>query len=88
MQKQRLAVVGGGQMGRALVCGMLDNQVIHDADVVIVDHNVASRQWWGENRPDVSVCPDLNEAVKDADTVLLAVKPKVIGKVAQQSESL
>mgnify|MGYP003632884061 CR=1 FL=1 len=86
MQKQRLAVVGGGQMGRALVCGMLDKQVIHDADVVIVDHNVASRQWWSENRPHIEVCPDLSEAVKDANTVMLAVKPKVIGKVAQQAD--
>ncbi len=86
MKKQRLAVVGGGQMGRALVCGMLDNQVIHDSDVVIVDHNVGSRQWWNDNRPNVSVGDNLTAAVKQADAVMLAIKPKVIANVAQQSD--
>src|SRR5690606_13866054 len=82
----RITVVGGGQMGRALVCGMLDNQVLPDANVTIVDHNAASRQWWQENRPNVLVSQNLASSVQAADLVILAVKPKVLGKVAKQSE--
>ncbi|MFG0262595.1 MAG: pyrroline-5-carboxylate reductase [Novipirellula sp. JB048] len=86
MDNQRITVIGGGQMGRALVCGMLDNQVVREAQVTIVDHNLASQRWWQENRPAVRRCEDLTAAVREADLVILAVKPTVLDKVAKQAE--
>ncbi|TWU23942.1 Pyrroline-5-carboxylate reductase [Novipirellula galeiformis] len=86
MDNQRITVIGGGQMGRALVGGMLDNKVVLDANVTIVDHNATSRQWWQENRPNVLISQDLESSVQGADLVVLAVKPKVLGNVAKQAE--
>ncbi|TWU41051.1 pyrroline-5-carboxylate reductase [Novipirellula artificiosorum] len=85
MEYQRLVVVGGGQMGRALLCGMLDNGVIPESAAQVVEPSKTSRNWWQENRPKVHVTEDLKTAIPSADLVLLAVKPAMISKVAKQS---
>ncbi|WP_246146688.1 pyrroline-5-carboxylate reductase [Rubripirellula lacrimiformis] len=78
-----LAVIGGGQMGRALVSGMLAADVVQGDHVRLVDRNPASKQWWATNHPEV-VITDLPAAVSDSDVVLLAVKPHGMESVAKQ----
>ena len=83
MTNKKLAVVGGGQMGRALVGGMLASNVIMAGDIRLVEPSEESRQWWTDNESDV-VITDLAEAVAAADLVLLAVKPNIVPVVAEQ----
>jgi pyrroline-5-carboxylate reductase len=82
----RLLVIGGGQMGRALVGGMLAGEVIESDRVTVADPNVDARAWWRSHLPSVTVVDRFAEAVDDAEVVLLAVKPNVILEVARQSE--
>lgn len=84
MSKQRLTVVGGGQMGRALVGGMLSRGVVSQADVRLVEPSEPSRVWWSEKYPGVTVGDNLASAVDGADIVLLAVKPDVVAQVVKQ----
>lgn len=84
MTERKLAVIGGGQMGRALVGGMLASDVIAAGQVRLVEPSEASQQWWTENLSGV-VITDITQAVADADLVLLAVKPNVVAVVAKQS---
>jgi len=83
MSEKILAVVGGGQMGRALVVGMLASDVITPNQVHLVEPSELSLAWWRENQPDIKTM-DLPAAVSPADAVLLAVKPDVIAQVAKQ----
>lgn len=83
MNNITLAVVGGGQMGRALIGGMLASRVVDPGSVHLVEPSDASQQWWVETHPEVRFF-ELGSAVAEADAVLLAVKPNVIPSVAQQ----
>lgn len=86
MKKRQLAVVGGGQMGRALVGGMLSRGVLATGDVRVIEPSAESRAWWAGHHPEITVGEDLKESVDWADTVLLAVKPPVVAEVARQAE--
>jgi pyrroline-5-carboxylate reductase len=83
MTSKKLAVVGGGQMGRALVGGMLASHVVAASDIGLVEPSEAGQKWWAENHPDIMIT-ELAPAVAAADLVLLAVKPNVVPLVAKQ----
>lgn len=82
----RLLVIGGGQMGRAMVGGMLAGEVIESDGVIVSDPNIDARAWWRSHLPSVTVVERFDEAIGDADVVLLAVKPNVILEVARQPD--
>ena len=87
MSKMRLTVIGGGQMGRALVGGMLERQVVSAGDLLVVDPDQASRAWWTEHHTEVTVTEFLGQSVADSDVVLLAVKPPVVQSVLESLPS-
>ena len=80
MSVQKLAVIGGGQMGRALVGGLLASDVISGSEVMLVEPDSASRDWWADNHPEI-ISADLAGAVSQCDAALLAVKPNIIPNV-------
>ena len=84
-KKVQLALVGGGQMGRALVGGMFSAGVLGESDLRLVERNPASIDWWGSHHASV-VIGDLAESVDASDVVMLAVKPGGIAKVADQAK--
>ncbi|WP_145421247.1 pyrroline-5-carboxylate reductase [Planctomycetes bacterium K23_9] len=86
MNKIQLTVIGGGQMGRALVGGMLQSGVQKAENIHVVEVNELGRAWWNEHHPSVNVGGDLIAGVRDAQTVLLAVKPNVLPIVTQQPD--
>ncbi len=79
----KLALVGGGQMGRALIGGMSEAKIVNPNSLRLVEPNAACRDWWSEKYPDVSVV-DLHAAVSASEIVLLAVKPNMMAEVAKQ----
>lgn len=72
-------VIGGGQMARALIGGMIHSEFLA-GDLSVVDTSPESLRWWAENHPDITASADAAIA-SDADVVLLAVKPHVVEKV-------
>ena len=87
MAERKLTVIGGGQMARALVGGMLAKEVLPLDAVCIVVPSQASQEWWSKNRPGIHVVGQLSDAPADSDAVLLAVKPNVIPQVLQQADA-
>ena len=86
--QRRLAVIGGGQMGRALVSGILFRGLVEKDRLRVVEPNEDSRRWWSENLPHVPLSESLEEAVSASDAVLLAVKPGVVPQVLQGSSTI
>ncbi|MCG8649197.1 MAG: pyrroline-5-carboxylate reductase [Pirellulales bacterium] len=84
MMDESLAVVGGGQMGRALVGGMLTQGCIDAHRIHLVDPDPDCRRWWAEHHRQVQLGDDLQAAVADCGRVLLAVKPNILPLVARQ----
>ena len=66
-----LVVVGGGNMGAALLAGMLESGVVDAADVAVVEPLAARRHELTELFPDVAVAAELPAC----RSVVIAVKP-------------
>ena len=84
MKVQRVTVVGGGQMGRALIGGMFADGVLEPQNVTLVEPNSECRDWWNANHADVTTTDNLESAVAESVVVILAVKPNIVPIVAEQ----
>lgn len=70
----RLAVIGTGNMGKALINGFISGGVLNAGEISVFDVNGAAAEAVASNLG-VIAAPTAQEAVKDADYVLMAVKP-------------
>ena len=79
----RLSVLGAGNMGEALVRGLLHTGVFRPTDVVVTDPRpdrlTLFRETFGVTATAVN-----GDAVRDADIVILAIKPQILGRVARE----
>ena len=80
MAIRRLAGIGGGRMGEAIVGGLMSRRADEALAVVVADPSAERREKL-ELEFKVSATADGGEAVAGADAVLLAVKPQVIDSV-------
>ena len=74
---RKLAVVGGGAMGEALLAAAIAQDVCR-ADAIAVGEPVASRRAYLEETHGVNVDEDNAAVVAGADVAILAVKPQQI----------
>ena len=79
----KVALIGGGTMGRAVVQSMLRRKLAGKQDITVSDVAAQSRDYIAK-RYGVSVTADNAAAVKGADAVILAVKPHELAAVMRQ----
>ncbi len=80
MANQIMAFIGGGNMARALIGGLIHSG--HPPEQIIVsDPNLVQRQWL-EQHFGVKTVSD-NQALCDADVLVLAVKPQILAQVVK-----
>ncbi len=81
---KKIAVIGGGHMGTALVKGLLRSGVVKKGDVVVSTRGAAH----AVQKTGVRVMRDNRIALKDAGIVFIAVKPHLVSAVlAEMSEA-
>jgi pyrroline-5-carboxylate reductase len=80
LRETRLAVIGAGVMGEAMMAGLVDRDLI-DAARVTCSHPRAERRDALAAAHGVAVTADNAAAIEHADIVLLAVKPQMLGGV-------
>jgi pyrroline-5-carboxylate reductase len=80
LREIRLAVVGTGVMGEAMMAGLVDRRLI-DAGRVVCSHPRAERRNALVAAHGVGVTADNAAAASTADIVLLAVKPQMLAPV-------
>ncbi|PKQ17404.1 MAG: pyrroline-5-carboxylate reductase [Actinobacteria bacterium HGW-Actinobacteria-7] len=78
----RLAVIGGGKMGEAIVSGLLASGTV-PADRITIAEPVGARRDELASRYSVGVVSDGIQALGDADMVILAVKPQAVDQVVK-----
>lgn len=76
----RLAVVGGGRMGEAIVGGLIKDGALDPARITVAEPDAQRRREFTQ-ATGVTCVASGSEAIPDADTVLIAVKPQVIDAV-------
>ncbi|GMF13396.1 unnamed protein product [Phytophthora lilii] len=86
LELRRLAVIGGGNMAEAIITGVLSEGLIPSAKVVVSDPNPAMRGKYA--KLDVETHTRNSSAVKDADVILVAVKPQVVDDASMDPDAL
>lgn len=81
MITQNLTVIGVGNMGWAIVQRLLQQGLISKDTLQLSDPTIRPRT---ERKFDVEFAPDNRTAVKDADIILLAVKPQHVPSVLKE----
>ena len=77
---KKLAVIGAGNMGRAIIGGVVKSGLIPSENVIVSDPYEPGLVRVKEEY-NTKTTTDSREAVKEADAILFAVKPNIIGKV-------
>ena len=83
MKYQKVAFVGGGNMTRAIVAGMIAGDYAA-GNILIAEPLAAQRDALSQDLPGVIVSADNNKTVSTAEIVLLAVKPQLLAGVCRQ----
>ncbi len=81
-ERARLAVIGGGRMGRAIAEGLLASGAYSSSELVVAEPDSATAAELSAGLG-VECLPDAAAVAGGADTVILAVKPQVIDDVAR-----
>lgn len=84
---ERIAVIGAGNIGEALISGLVGSGV--DPDSIIATNRSPERGEQLAERYGVRTTTDNREAVRDADVTLLCVKPgQILDVIAEVGEEL
>lgn len=75
MKSKRIAFLGGGNMAKAILGGMLAGDLVLEGNVTAADVS-AERRDWLQKEYGIDVTADNAEAVRGADVIVLAVKPQ------------
>jgi len=78
--EKTLGFIGGGNMAAALVKGLLHSKVVPPQKIIVSDVKEERLQML-HDKHGVRTTTDNHELVRDADVVVLSVKPQVIDKV-------
>jgi len=83
----RIAFIGGGAMGEAMIKCLLTKKVAVPHDVVVSDVSPSRREWLSK-KYGVSTLADNRKAVAGADLIVLAVKPQNLRQVMEEIKAL
>ena len=73
---RKIAIVGAGSMAEAFISGILENGLIDRQNVWVTNNSNEKRLAGLKERYGIRSTYDLNTLFKDADIVMLAMKPK------------
>ena len=87
IQDKRIAIIGVGNMGEALVGGIVKTGLLDPARIAAFDADrerlkAISEKWK------ITAANDNTEAVRESDVIVLAVKPKTIPAVLNEIRSV
>jgi pyrroline-5-carboxylate reductase len=79
----RVAIVGAGVMAEAMIAGLLADRAV-TASKLVASHPRKDRRAVLVERHGIRVVARNSEAVEDAEIVVLAVKPQMLGSVMRE----
>ncbi|TET55863.1 MAG: pyrroline-5-carboxylate reductase [Dehalococcoidia bacterium] len=82
-RRARIAFIGGGAMGEAMIRGILTKKVAIPQDMVVSDVSPIRRELLNK-KYGLSTLADNRKAMENADLIVLAVKPQNLRQVAEE----
>jgi len=83
MKGKKVAIIGGGKMGEVIASGILKAGLAQPASVTVTDV-VPERLAYLKGKHSVAVSEDNRKAVREADIIVLAVKPQGMADVLKE----
>lgn len=84
---KKIVFCGGGNMGEGILKGLLNNKVVDRANITISELNPERCKYLFKTY-DVNALVDANDAIKDADVIILAVNPPIVPIVAKSIKDI
>ncbi len=78
---KKVVVIGGGNMGTAIVVGMVKSQSYDPSNITIIEASHTRHDFLKSEFPNVNIVLDVNGPVKEADIIILAIKPNVFSEL-------
>ncbi|MEN9696909.1 MAG: pyrroline-5-carboxylate reductase [Bacteroidota bacterium] len=79
MSNQKIAILGGGNLGASIAEGLIASGFIQASEITISKRNIATIQHLADKG--ATITSNNEAAVKDADYIILAVKPFQVNDV-------
>ncbi len=84
MLDKALGFIGGGQMAEAMIKGLLAAKVTEAGHITVSEPLPERREYLTKTYPGLKLVADNQELVKEAEIVVLAVKPQVLASVLNE----
>jgi pyrroline-5-carboxylate reductase len=85
METKKIAIIGAGNMGGAIAVGLVKSGAMNASDIFVGDKN--EKVLEGMKALGINTFSDNKEAVKNAEVVIVAVKPWLIKTVVDDLKS-
>lgn len=86
-QDLQIAIIGAGNMGGAIARGLCQGTLIQTKNIRVSDVSQANLDALKAFNSEINVTTSNKEAVKEADIVIVAVKPWLVEVIANEIES-
>jgi len=83
----KIVVIGGGNMGGAIALGMASNRSVNPSDITVINRTAEKNQAIKEKNGLINAVSGDYSALKEADIVILGVKPWMVQEVLNTHKS-
>ncbi|MDR3652887.1 MAG: pyrroline-5-carboxylate reductase [Paludibacter sp.] len=84
----QIAIIGAGNMGGAIARGLSKGKLINSKNIRVSDVNQANLEAIKAFAPEVTVSISNRDIIKDADIIVLAVKPWLVEIISEEIENM
>lgn len=78
----KITIIGAGNMGGAIACGLTRGTLVKAADITVSDLSAEALGKLTAYNPNIKTTNNNQQAIADADIVILAVKPWLMKEIA------
>jgi pyrroline-5-carboxylate reductase len=84
----KVTIIGAGNLGGAIACGLAKGTFINAEDITCVDHNPKALKKMRSKGLPFRLTSDLRKAIPGTDMFILAVKPHAVHDIITQTRDL
>ena len=83
LKNKKIAIIGGGKMGSIIAQGLIAQKISSKKDIIVTDIDAAKLEFLRKSMK-LNVSHDNDKSVKNADIVILAVKPQNVAATLKE----